>query len=88
MTTPPPDLVVCPCQWGSTTWCTNGQHDRCRAHTVTPPETYLTNTSGDIVHNHHGHPVQVWLTGRTCQWRCPCTCHTTPTTEPTQTTLF
>lgn len=82
------DQAVCPCQWGPTTWCTNGQHDRCRAHTVTTPETYLaTGPDGDVITT-QGRPIQVWLADRTCRWVCPCTCHTTPATEPIQPTLF
>jgi hypothetical protein len=84
----PPQLTVCPCQWGATGHCEQGRHRSCRAEEVAGPrpEAYLTRADSTCVMD-RGDPVQVWLAGRPCRWMCPCECHTAPA-APVQGALF
>lgn len=62
---------VCPCQWGPSGHCVNGNHERCIHHGRMPgydsssPDTYLCNRSGGAL-------VAVWRVGKPCRWHCPC----------------
>lgn len=72
-------LTSCSCFYGTCGGCDHGRHDRCLnlqrpSAWYGTSETWITR-KGRIV----GPPV--WLAGRPCRYRCPCTC---PAAEPTR----
>ena len=62
---------LCACQYGQCGHCGHGDHAKCstRRHPeqIRPrPHTYVVGRSG-------GARTEVWTTGESCRWVCPCT---------------
>ena len=74
------DPALCPCQWGPSGHCQNGDHERCprtegwHRHGQADPDTYITDARGMPAAG-----AEVWRSGTACRWLCPCPCHTTVT---------
>lgn len=65
---------VCPCQYGPTGHCQDGDHTKCAHHgrregyPKPSPDTHVISRRGSSYGS-----APVWRAGQPCVWRCPCT---------------
>lgn len=84
-------FTSCACEYGLTSWCQNGQCERChRAEPQPGPAGYVCGRTGEdpmyfgepyehptisATGRHKTQVAMFWLADRVCRWICPCSCH-------------